>query len=221
MRAMTRKLAKLLRGAGLAILALAVLYAVAGLLGGAVAANASRSPPTTGVVIYVENNGVHTGLVLPVRAAGVDWSGAAAPDDLRDRGQAGHRWRAFGWGDRDFYLNTPRWRDTDPAIVVRAAMGTGHTVVHVEAIGEPPVGKDVRRVVLRPEEYRRLARFVMGSFGPGVARHGYDDNDAFYPGTGRYNAIKTCNAWTGAGLRTAGVRMGRWTPFPVTVMWWL
>ena len=37
----------------------------------------------TGITIFVQTNGVHTGIVLP-----------AGP----------HRWRAFGWGDRDFYL---------------------------------------------------------------------------------------------------------------------
>ena len=44
--------------------------------------------------------------------------------------------------------------------------------------------------------------------------------DAFYDATGRYSAVRTCNEWVGEGLRRAGVRVGRWTPFPVTVLNW-
>jgi uncharacterized protein (TIGR02117 family) len=76
--------------------------------------------------------------------------------------------------------------------------------------------------VLRPEEYRRLTTFISASFAKfGEMRSGYARYDAFYPATGRYSAVRTCNAWTGEALRAAGVRIGRWTPFPSTVMRWL
>ena len=52
------------------------------------------------------------------------------------------------------------------------------------------------------------------------AYRGYAGYDAFYTARGHYSAIRTCNAWTGDALRYAGVRIGRWTPFPVTVMRW-
>lgn len=199
-------------------------YAAAGLVGGSAAASGWRDRPREGVTIWVENNGVHTGLVLPLVAAGVDWRPLARPDHLRDPRLAS-RWLAFGWGDRDFFLRTPTWAELDPRTVARAAVGSDATVVHLEHIARPGFGPDVRPVVLRPAEYRRLAAFVRASVAVEQGRYrwrpGYGRHDAFYAGTGRYSAYTTCNAWTGAALRAAGVRMGRWTPFPVTVMAWL
>lgn len=199
-------------------------YAVAGLAGGSLAAPGWRARPAAGVTIWVENNGVHTGLVLPLVSAGVDWRPIARPGHLRDPRLASD-WLAIGWGDRDFYVNTPTWAEVDPLVVARAAIGSPTTIVHLEHLGRPVAGQDVRPLVLRPEEYRRLAAFVRASFATGDGRlrwrHGYARHDVFYAGTGRYSAYATCNEWTGAALRVAGVRMGRWTPFPVTVMGWL
>jgi uncharacterized protein (TIGR02117 family) len=79
----------------------------------------------------------------------------------------------------------------------------------------------MRPIMLRPDDYRRLAAFIRASVRPGGGhQHGYGPGDAFYDATGHYDAITTCNAWTGAALRAAGVRVGVWTPFPVTVMAW-
>ena len=197
---------------------------MAGAIGGALPVNRDWTPPREGVRIYVEDNGIHTGLVLPVAAAGVDLADLSPAAVLRDPRYAGHRWRSYGWGDRDFYVDTPTWADLSPRTVLRAGIGSETTVMHVDFIPEPQVGDGVRSVVLRPHEYRRLAAFVRASFAAGAggaAMPGYAAYDAFYPATGRYSAARTCNAWTGEALAFAGMRVGRWTPFPSTVMRWL
>lgn len=212
---------------GVAAVAVLLLgYGGAGWVGGLVPANGEWREPEQGIRIYVEDNGIHTGIVLPVRAAGVDWSGLVRGEDLRDPRFAGHGWRSFGWGDRDFYLNTPTWAELRPGRVLKAAIGSRDTLMHVDFIPEPAEGPNVRAIVLRPEEYHRLAAFIRASFRTGAdgraARHpGYGNYDAFYAGTGTYSAIRTCNAWTGEAFRAAGVKMGIWTPFPSTVMKWL
>jgi hypothetical protein len=43
----------------------------------------------------------------------------------------------FGWGDRDFYLNTPTWTDMNPLRSLGALVGRGRTVVHVSHIPKP------------------------------------------------------------------------------------
>lgn len=209
-------------GTGLFILLLALVgYGAAGLIGGALPANAASVRPAQGVRIMVESNGVHTGLILPKVAAGVDWRDLLRPEDIADPRYAAYDHVAIGWGERSFYVETPTWADVRPLTVLGAAVGSDRTVVHVEHIAPPVAGPDARVVILRPEEYRRLAAFVRGSFGPrGWHRTGYARDDVFYAGTGRYDAVRTCNAWTGAALRAAGVRVGWWTPFPVTVLGW-
>lgn len=196
-------------------------YPVAGLIGGAIPANPDWRQPAQGVRVFVESNGVHTAIVMPKVAAGVDWRPLVRADHLADPRYGAHRWLSFGWGDRAFYLETPTWSAVRSGTVLAAAFGSERTLVHVDHIAEPSVGVDVRAIMLRPEEYRRLASFVRGSFAERPAHfHGYSPYDAFYDARGRYSAWRTCNAWTGEALRFAGVRVGRWTPFPVTVLNW-
>lgn len=206
----------------LAPVPLSALAALAALVGGAIPANPGWREARAGVRIYVEDNGIHTGIVMPVRAGGIDLSDLARPGDLRDPRYGAHGWRAFGWGDRDFYLGTPTWADVNPLTVLNAAIGSGSTMMHVEFVGQPRAGGAVRSVMLSVGEYRRLAAFVRASFaGRGGTVRGYGAHDAFYPARGGYSAVRTCNAWTGEALRAAGVRMGAWTPFPGSVMAWL
>jgi len=217
-------LATALRIARRAIVVLALLiggYATAGLVGGALPANAGWTPPAEGVRIFVESNGIHVVIVVPKVAAGVDWRGWAPGADLRDPRYAGYDHLAIGWGERAFFLDTATWADLKPRTVLHAARGSDATLMHVEHVPAPRTGGDVRAIVLRPEEYRRLAALIRASFAPGrIAHRGYADNDAFYAGRGHYSAVHTCNAWTGDVLRRACVRSGRWTPFPITVMAW-
>lgn len=204
-------------------------YGAAGMAGGAIPSNVGWTAPPSGVRIYVESNGIHTGLVLPVAAEGVDWRDLLRPEDLRDPRYAGYSHVSIGWGERIFYLETPTWADVRLKTVAAAAIGSDRTVMHVDHVPEPRVDTDgegdIRSITLRPEEYRRLADFIRASFrsegGQRPAHHyGYADYDAFYDANGHYNAIETCNSWTGDALRHAGVRIGVWTPFPVTVLGW-
>lgn len=197
------------------------LYALAGLIGGAIPVNRDWRPPLTGVRVFVESNGVHTGLVLPKAAAGVDWRPLVRAEHLADPRYGDHPYLSFGWGDRAFYLETPTWEQVRPATVLAAAIGSERTLVHADHVPEPRPDVDVRAITLRPEEYRRLARLIRATFAerPGHYR-GYGSWDAFYDARGRYSLRRTCNAWTGEMLAGAGVRVGWWTPFPTTVLGW-
>ncbi len=182
---------------------------------------AMGKPPAEGVRIYVESNGVHVGLVVPKVAAGVDWRGVAPGADLADPRYAGYDHLAIGWGERAFYLETATWADVKLRTILAAARGSDATLMHVEHVPAPMPSRHVRSVLLRPAEYRRLAAYIRASF---AARRepirGYGRNDVFYAARGHYSAARTCNAWAGDALRFAGVRIGRWTPFPATVLGW-
>ncbi len=185
--------------AAFALIPLGIYLSAAAVLGH-VPANSGWREPKAGTTIFVQTNGVHTGIVLPA-----------------GRG----RWRAFGWGDRDFYLNTPRWQDMRPGTVLRALVGSGATVVHVDDLGDFLADENWRPLRLRPQEYERLRAYIAATLRPGPAIPGYTSQDRFYPGRGRYSAISTCNVWTGNALRSAGVRIGAWTPFANDVMRWI
>ncbi len=197
------------------------IYLAAAAILGHVAANADWREPAAGTTIFVQTNGVHTGIVMPVAAQGIDWRDRVRASDLPDPRSAG-QWLAFGWGDRGFYIDTPTWRQARLSTIVTALTGSGATVMHVDHLDPFVPDENWRPLRLRPAEYRRLAAYVAATFAAKrQVTAGYTPRDVFYAATGHYSALRTCNVWTGEALRHAGVRMGRWTPFESDVMRWM
>ena len=201
--------------------ALLAAYGISGVIGGSIPTNSNWQAPPSGVRIWVESNGIHTGIVVPKVAAGIDWRPLLRADHLRDPRYAGYDHASFGWGDAKFYLETPTWGDVRLGTVIAAAFGSDDTLVHVDHVPAPAHGSGARSIMLSLAQYRRLSEFIRATIAnPQVHQFGYGRYDVFYAGRGRYSAVATCNAWTGDALRHAGVRVGAWTPFPVTVMRW-
>jgi uncharacterized protein (TIGR02117 family) len=223
-RPVHRKLVKF-AAIGLAVLlAGPILYFAAALVGALALANAGWREPPSGVTIFVRTNGVHTWIMVPTTTPEMDWRPLAPAEHIRDRRFAGN-YLALGYGNREFYLNTPRWADLRLRTALTAAFGQGRSLMHVEHEWDPKPDEHQRSVRISREQYRRLATHIRHSFeGDRQGRtipllgRGYGPADVFYEARGPYNAFFTCNEWTGAALRAAGVRIGVWTPFSQSVM---
>src|ERR1051325_6241911 len=74
------------------------------------------------VTIFLRTNGVHTDVVLPVRTEYKDWSRSISYKNTRS-GDSLFDYLAFGWGDREFYLETPTFADLKPGTALRAVFG--------------------------------------------------------------------------------------------------
>ena len=206
----------------LALLAIPLLYLATALIGSLIPVNRDWREPASGETVYVISNGVHTDLILPVAAQGLDWAPFLKRSDFADPDPAAH-WLAFGMGERRVYLETPRWRDIRLGTIL-AALAGGRRVMHVEWVGDPQW--HARAIRLRPEEYRRLwsaihAGFALDPAGrpKRIAHPGYGPADAFYEGLGKANAINSCNVWAADRLRIAGVKASLWSPFAAGVVW--
>lgn len=204
------------------LLTLPALYLAAALAGSLVPVNRGWTEPAEGTTVYLADNGVHTDLIMPVRAQDLDWapllpkSDFAAPDPAAS-------WIAFGAGEQRVYLNTPTWWDLTPRTIWSALTG-GKQVVHVEYVPNPTYA--AREIRLRPEEYRRLWAAVRAGFAldaqgrPQRIDHpGYGPADAFYRATGRASMFQTCNSWMAGRLRLAGVKVSAWPPFANGLLW--
>ncbi len=206
------------------LFAAAGLYMMAGIAASLIPANGDWREPEDGVLIYVHDNGVHTGLVLPRENAFADWNDLVSDADLADpRYAADHL--LFGWGDRQFYLETPTWGDLSLSTGIAALFGSDSTLVHVDHVRDPAAAHDMRPLRVSPEEYAAIAaairaQFALDAQGRSQPIRGYGPGDVFYEAHGRYSPIRTCNEWTGSILRDAGVRIGQWTPFNFGVMRW-
>lgn len=208
------------------IVALPLVYFVAALALGFVPANVAWREPAQGITVFVRSNGVHTWIVMPAVNEYMDWRGYAPSAHLRDPryGRSDHV--AIGYGNREFYLNTPTWGDLTLHNALSAASGRGTSLLHVEHVHRPRAEAWQRPIRLAPGQYRRLADFIAARFRRDARRRtipllgrGYRDGDMFYEANGGYSLVLTCNEWTGRALRAAGVRMGLWTPFEQSIMW--
>jgi uncharacterized protein (TIGR02117 family) len=212
----------LLRIAGPTI-AIPLLYFLAAFIGGLIPANPSWKQAERGVTVFVRTNGVHTWIMVPAAAAGIDWRPIAPPQHIKDPRYAGN-YLAIGYGNRDFYLNTPTWGDLSLRTALAAAVGGGPSLVHVEHEWNPRPNEYQQPLVLSIPEYRKLAARIRQSFDLSGGRskpllgRGYGPADVFYEARGPYNAYRTCNEWTGEALRAAGVRTGVWTPLSESIM---
>lgn len=219
---------KLLRGllAVLAFLfAIPLTYLLAALVGSLLPANPGWQEPRDGVTLFIRTNGVHTWIMVPAVTPEMDWRPLAPAAHIRRPDLAGD-YLAIGYGNREFYLNTPRWADLRVETALKAVFGRGRSLVHVEHERSPHPDAYQQPLRVTREQYRRLAAHIARSFErdeqgrtrPLIGR-GYGQRDVFYDGVGPYHALYTCNEWTGEALREAGVRTGLWTPFAQSVTW--
>ncbi|HEX5103383.1 MAG TPA: TIGR02117 family protein [Pirellulaceae bacterium] len=219
------------RRAAVAAAGLALLYAGFLLLGFVPVNRGYSAPPRDNCVrIYVRSNEVHTDLVLPVVCDEVaaDWRLLFPLRDFWGNVKE-PEFVAFGWGNRDFYVNTPTWAEFRLSTACRALFWPSETVLHVEYLDGVTPGDQMRPILLTREQYRELADFVAASVGETnasgqaltVTEFSYGRSDRFYSGAGRYHCFNTCNQWTGRGLKRAGVPTGLWTPLKPQVLYWL
>ena len=204
------------------LLAAPAAYFLAALVGSILPVNRNWQEVGKGTTVYIADNGIHADIIMPTRADGLDWS-SVFPIAQFDAVPVEARWIAFGSGERQVYLDTPRWRDIAPRTLWSALVG-GPRVMHVEYVSNPDYA--IRQIRLRPAEYRRLwaairADLVLDDRGrPRRIDHpGYGPSDAFYEASGKANAVRTCNVVAARWLRLAGVKASLWPPFISGFTW--
>lgn len=203
----------------LPFVALAV-YAAAAF--GALLLTPEADEPSEGVLIYACDNGVHTDLIVPAVADGIDWR-ALFGQQAFTAPVATYDHIGLGWGSRDFYINTPTWADFEIATAVTSVLWD-ETVLHVAYRQRPGAGEDCRPWRADPAAYQRIAAFIrehlrLSGGLPVQAAPGYGPRDAFFVANGQYTIVETCNQWTGRALRLAKAPVAPWTPFSFLVTW--
>ncbi len=193
----------------------------------AVSGASPATDPCPFINIAVLSNGVHTDFLLPALVPFANAGGRTPliwPDIFPVPGGleacAPSLYIYIGWGQREFYLNTPSWEEVRLPLLLRAAVGA-KAALHVEYAPAPNLaGIEPHYVVLRltPDEYAALAQYILGYTprGPGgqalrIPAPGYGDFDAFYEAAGSFSLFNTCNTWAARALRAAGQAAPRWT----------
>lgn len=200
------------------------LYFVAALAGSFIPANRESREPERGIPIFVESNGVHVSLIVPISAAGEDLSDLIRPEHLADPNLYGSH-AMIGWGHGRVYRNARTWDDVKSGDIGSAIIGSNETTLHVYHLVDPRPAPHRKRFLVSQQAYQSIIGSIRSTFrltaqGQSTAHPAYSADNLFYDSIGHYSAYTTCNEWTGAVLRNAGIRMGIWTPMPGGVMRW-
>lgn len=62
------------------------------------------------ITLFLVSNGTHVDVVMPLKNNVFDWTQTVSPADS-GLGGSGTEYIGLGWGERNFYLNTPSWGD--------------------------------------------------------------------------------------------------------------
>jgi uncharacterized protein (TIGR02117 family) len=182
--------------------------------------NTDYVPVVDGIKIAVISNGIHADIAVPAKNEIWDWTKIFSYNNVKYADSTFH-YLSFGWGDKGFFIQTPTWADLKTGTALKAMFWMSTSAMHVTWRKEVPVnGFRCKVLTITKEKYIELCHYIEETFENGkdnfpeyIQAKSYNDHDAFYETKGTYNLFKTCNVWTGNGLKIAGVRVAIWTPF--------
>lgn len=188
-----------------------LIYFLIALLLSAITVNTNQVSNTQNKTntIYLSSNGVHLDIVLPANSI---------TPDLRQGLIGEASYYAFGWGDENFYLNTPTWADLTFKNGFSALLLNSSSLMHVTRFTEAQ--PDWVAVSVSPEQLQHINQHVLASFqtdSMGTKAHlpnaGYTPTDDFYKAHGSYTLAYTCNTWVNDIFKKSGLTASYWTPF--------
>lgn len=201
------------------------LYLIIALILSQIPVNSDFKETPNGIEIFVQSNGVHTNFVLPAKSEFIDWT-PLLPYDQFEEVDSTFKYISFGWGDKDFYMNTPTWADLTLKTALKAIFFLGNGAMHINYIQNKPGESELcKRLLISKMEYMTLINYINGTFKKDnsgkfipIKHPGYSQYDCFYEAKGPFSFLKTCNVWVGEGLKNAGIQTSFWTPFDFSVL---
>jgi len=202
----------------LAIIAFLVVYMLAVLIISRIPVN-SDPVESDEVTIFINSNGVHTDIVVPVKNDVKDWSKEILYVHTKSKDSI-MKYVAFGWGDKGFYLDTPEWSDLKASTAAKAAFYLGTSAMHTRYYADLKEDDSCIKLTITKKDYESLVRYINDSFQFGedkkvlwIANQSYGKYDAFYEGKGKYSLFYTCNTWANNALKAANQRAALWTVY--------
>ena len=180
------------------------------------------------IVVYLMNSGVHTDFVLPVSNEHVDWRRYFPIENTKEK-DTSLTFIAIGWGDKDFYLNTPEWADLTLKTAVSAGLGLGTSAVHATYHASILKDRPTVKLTMTVNQYKRLIKYITGSLKfnknketilliPNF-KNVLKKNDAYYDAKQSYSIILSCNTWINNGLKASGQKACVWTSLPQGILY--
>ena len=205
------RIAKSILKVGLVLFLFPVLYVLVSLITSGITVNNNEKKTDKNKIIYLNTNGIHLDIVIPRNELSTEFLDGVYYEE-------GENYLSFGWGDEDFYLNTPEWSDLTFSIGFKALFLNSSTLIHLTRYNNKR--KNWVEVKLDNEKLEKLIHYIQSSFQTDKANNkimllgeSYSAKDNFYKANGSYSAINTCNSWVNTGFKQSGLRACLWTPY--------
>lgn len=204
---LVKKIVKLI----IAISLIPIFYILISLILTFIIVNKESDHSERNISIYLNSNGVHLNIIIPKNHIdsnlldGLEY-------DIADQ------YFSFGWGDRNFYLETPTWGDLTFKNAFVALFLKSPTLIHLTRYST--TRGDWAEIKVDQDQLKTINRYIYDSFYNDpqdgkmiLINKGYSNNDDFYEALGSYSFYKTCNSWVNTGLKNGNIKACFWTPF--------
>lgn len=166
--------------------------------------------------VFLSTNGVHLDIIIPKQHLDHQLL-------LGIKNETPYDYFAFGWGDENFYINTPTWEDLTLNNAFKALFLKSSTLMHVTRFKNKQ--SNWVEVKISKSELENLNAYISNSFKKDennmiilLQNKGYTLTDDFYRAKGSYSCFKTCNSWVNTGFKKSGLKSCLWTPFDFTLI---
>lgn len=223
---MIKKIIKWIRNVIITFFGLIILYIIIAIVLTILPVNCNYKPPDRGIAIYLVSNNVHTDFVLPVNTQLKNWE-KDFPDTTFGRVDSTFKYISFGWGDKEFYLNTPTWSDFKLDIALKALFLSPASLMHIAYLKRNPIENDFsKKLLITGGQYKKLINYLDHSFAKDkngkyilIKAPFRLSNENYYDSGESYNFINTCNNWTNEGLKLMGIKTATWAPFDKCILY--
>jgi len=181
-----------------------------------------KNEKNASIEIWLMKSGVHTDFVVPVKTKIKDWS-QEFPYENTNAKDTTTPLIAIGWGDKNFYMNTPTWADLTFKTAISAMAGLGSSSIHATYYYYILSDRPVISLKLSENQYRKLVKYIEASLYRNKKNQAIfiqprikavmGENDAYYEAKNNYSVFTTCNSWINSGLKAANKKACLWTPF--------
>ncbi|SHG70699.1 conserved hypothetical protein [Salegentibacter echinorum] len=204
----------------LILVALPIIYLVLAIIGSLIPVNSNLKPTESYTEIYLYKQDMHTDILLPVNSKIISWDTIFKPVHTLSQPQ-NPKFIGFGWGDLQFYRNTPQWEDLKADVAFKTLFLKSQSALHTRFYEKAPVSENLVKISVNEKQYSKLKDYILETLSeknseevqPIPDLH-YYRNDAFYSARTSFSLFKTCNTWANTALKSSGLKACLWTPFP-------
>lgn len=203
-------LKKIIKYIGYSILSV-LIYLVFSIVVSLFTVNSQQKISTNSKDIYLDTNGVHLSIIIPAKLL----SKKLKLDLQTNKNQ---KFMMFGWGDENFYLNTPTWNEFKFKYAFGALFLNNPTAIHVTSFYNKR--SDWIPVKTNEIQLSKLNDFIQQTFVLDslnqkiiIPQNIYGKNNLFYKAKGSYSPVKTCNTWANKAFKESGLKACYWTLF--------